>query len=58
MAVNIEVPPTVVSVPLVNDMLRLRDLLDMAEALDGEPEENFLVIDLAAGELRYEKTVR
>lgn len=54
MAVMIEVPPTIVSVPLVNGMLRLSDLLDLAEALDGEPEENLLVI--TGDELRYEKT--
>ena len=55
MPVMIEVPPTIVSVPLVNGMLRLRDLLDMAEALDGEPEDNLLVI--TSDELRYEKSV-
>lgn len=35
-------------------LIKIKDLLDMAEALDGEPEESYVVV--LTDELRYEST--
>jgi hypothetical protein len=53
MAVSIEHPPTVISIPVnLSRRVLLRDLRDLIEALDDVPEDHYL--DVFDDEIRYE----